>query len=202
MKQVFELGELEPADRYKLLSGLIVPRPIGWVGTRSVDGIDNLAPFSFFTMVAATPPTVLFAPGMTVRIKDTLANVLATGVFTLSVVDEDLATAMNSTSAGVDPQTDEFDLADITKVEATAVNAPMVGEARGNLECVVTHIHEVGPGPAASVVFGEVRRIHAAATILDGTRIRFPELKAVGRMAGPWFSRSTDLFAMERPDDA
>ena len=202
MKEVFELDELDPVDRYKLMSGLIVPRPIGWVGTRSADGIDNLAPFSFFTMVAATPPTVLFAPGMTERIKDTLANVLATGVFTISVVSEDLATAMNATSAAVDPATDEFGLADITKVEATVVSAPMVGEARANLECVVTHIHEVGPGPAVSVVFGEVQRVHAATTILDGTRVRFTELEAVGRMAGSWFSRSTDLFAMERPDDS
>ena len=201
MKQVFELSELDSVDRYKLLSGLIVPRPIGWIGTRSADGIDNLAPFSFFNMVAGTPPTVLFAPDMAVRIKDTLANVLSTGVFTISVVSEDLASAMNATSATVAPETDEFDLADITKVEAVVVDAPMVGEARANLECVVTHVHEVGPGPAVSVVFGEVRLVHAVDGILDGTRIQFTELEAVGRMAGAWYSRSTDLFAMERPDD-
>ncbi len=75
----------------------------------------------------------------------------------------------------------------------------MVAEAKANFECVVTYIHEVGEGPAASVVFGEVLRFHIAESLLDGTRIDLAGLKAVGRLAGPWYSRTTDLFEMERP---
>ena len=199
-KQVFDAATLDATDRYKLLSGLIVPRPIGWIGSRSLDGVDNLAPFSFFNMVSGSPPTLLFATGMTVRVKDTLANVRASGVFTVNLVTEEVAAAMNVTSDSFPPEVDEFAVAGLTKTEGDAVPAPLVTEAKANLECSVDHIYEVGDGlPAASVVFGRVLRIHIAESLLDGTRIDFAGLKAVGRLAGSWYSRTTDLFSMERP---
>lgn len=199
-KETFDPVELAPIDRYKLMTGLIVPRPIGWVGSRGPGGNDNLAPFSFFNMVAGTPPTLLFVPGMTVRVKDTLANVAATGVFTVSVVTEEVAEAMNITSGSFSSDVDEFDVAALTKLEGDAVAAPLVGEAKANFECEVTYIHEIGEGPSASVVFGEVVRIHVMESLLDGTRIDLAGLKAVGRLTGPWYSRVTDLFSMDRPD--
>ncbi len=198
-KRVFEAGELDAAERYKLMSGLIVPRPIGWIGSRDANGVNNLAPFSFFNMVSGSPPTLLFTTGMTMRVKDSLANVRASGVFTVNVVTEEVATAMNVTSDSFPPGVDEFTAAGLTSIEGEAVAAPMVAEAKANFECVVTHIHEVGEGPAASVVFGEVLRFHVAESLLDGTRIDLAGLKAVGRLAGPWYSRTTDLFSMERP---
>lgn len=198
MKRVFVAEDLGATDRYKLMTGLVVPRPIGWIGSRDRDGVDNLAPFSFFNMVAGTPPTVLFAPGSRTRVKDTLRNVRATGVFTVSVVTEHVAAPMNLTSGEYGPDVDEFAVAGLTKVDAE-VGAPMVGEARANLECTVTHVHEIGDGPAAAVVFGVVERFHVDEELLDGTRIDFTALGAVGRLAGPWYSRTTDLFAMERP---
>jgi len=199
-KRVFDTEALEATDRYKLMSGLIVPRPIGWIGSRGTDGVDNLAPFSFFNMVSGTPPTLLFTTGMTVRVKDSLVNVRESGVFTVNVVTEEVATAMNATSEAFPSSVDEFLAAGLTAVEGGAVPAPMVAEAKANFECVVTHIHEVGDGPAASVIFGEVVRIHVAESVLDGTRIDLAGLKAVGRLAGPWYSRTVDLFSMERPD--
>ncbi|MEE9298470.1 MAG: flavin reductase family protein [Acidimicrobiia bacterium] len=199
-KRVFEAASLDPVDRFKLMTGLIVPRPIGWIGSRSPDGLDNLAPFSFFNMVAGTPPTLLFTTGMTRRVKDTLANVRATGVFTVNVVTDEVAEAMNATSGDYASEVNEFELAGVTKVEAGAVAAPMVAEAKANFECEVSHIHEVGDGPSASVVFGEIQRIHVSEHLLDGTRIDLVGLKAVGRLAGPWYSRTADQFAMERPE--
>ena len=198
-KKVFEAGELDATDRYKLMTGLIVPRPIGWIGSRGANGVNNLAPFSFFNMVSGSPPTLLFTTGMTVRVKDSLANVRASGVFTVNVVTEEVAIAMNVTSDSFPPGVDEFTAAGLTSIEGEAVAAPMVAEAKANFECVVTHIHEVGEGPAASVVFGEVLRLHVAESLLDGTRIDLAGLKAVGRLAGPWYSRTTDQFSMERP---
>jgi len=199
-KRVFEVETLDVTDRYKLMTGLIVPRPIGWIGSRDPAGNDNVAPFSFFNMVSGSPPTLLFTTGMSVRVKDTLANVRATGVFTVSVVSEEMATAMNLTSADHPAEVDEFDAAGISKIEGDVVAAPMVADAKANFECEVTFIHEVGDGPSASVVFGQVLRIHVLESLLDGTRIDLAGLKAVGRLTGPWYSKTTELFAMERPE--
>lgn len=198
-KRVFDAGRLDSRHRYKLLSGLVVPRPIGWIGSRSAAGVDNLAPYSFFNLVVGTPPTLLFSPGRSRRIKDTLANVFETGVFTVNIVTEELAEAMNITSGEYPAATDEFAVAGLERAEGVVVAAPLVADARANFECRVTHIHDVGPGPDASVVFGEVLRIHVDEALLDGTRIDLAELRAVGRLAGPWYTTTTDQFSMERP---
>ena len=198
----FDPSELEGVDRYKLLTGLVVPRPIGWIGTLGQDGRPNLAPFSFFTVVAGTPPTVLFSPGRrTGTPKDTLANAVANGEFTVNVVDEPLAEAMNLTSGEYPPEIDEFDLAELEARPGDVVDAPLVLEAPASLECRVTHIVELADPPTNTVVFGEVVRIHVRSDLLDGTRVDSIGLRAVGRMAGNAYTRIVDgYFEMDRPD--
>lgn len=198
-KKTFVAADLEGSDRYKLLTGLIVPRPIGWIGTISAAGIANLAPYSFFNIVVGTPPTVLFAPGLRVRVKDSLANARETGEFTVNIVTEETAEAMNLTSGEYAPDVDEFALAGLTAVPGEAVAAPMVDEAKANLECRVTRIVEVGSPPAAAVVFGEVLRFHIRPEVLDGNRIDHGMLRAVGRMAGDGYTTTRDRFEMRRP---
>jgi len=186
-------------DRYKLLTGLIIPRPIGWVGTVAADGTFNLAPYSYFNAVAATPPTVIFSTGRPQgRIKDSLANVIATGEFTLSIVDENLAEAMHKTSGSYPPEVDEFAESGLTASIGDVVAAPYVTEAKAALECRVIRIVDLGEPPTASVVFGNVLRIHVADTILDGTRINHGKLGAVGRIAGTTYVTTADsLFDVE-----
>lgn len=199
-KTSFDAAALDPVDRYKLMIGLIVPRPIGWVGSIAADGRRNLAPYSFFNVVAGVPPTVIFAPGRSQRIKDTLANVAATGEFTLNVVTEELAEAMNLTSGDYGPDVDEFAVAQLTAAPGDVVAAPLVAEAKANLECRVSQIVDLGEPPTASVVFGEVLRIHVRTDLLDGTRVNHRELRAVGRMAGDGYATTADgLFEMKRP---
>ncbi len=199
-KTAFDTAALDPVDRYKLMTGLIVPRPIGWVGSIAADGRRNLAPYSFFNMVAGVPPTVIFAPGRTQRVKDTLANVAATGEFTLNMVTQELAEAMNLTSGEYGSEVDEFEVAQLTPISGDVVAAPMVAEAKANLECRVTQIVDVGEPPTASVVFGEVLRIHVRTDLLDGTRVDHRELRAVGRMAGDGYATTAGgLFQMKRP---
>lgn len=203
MKHGFDPTEHDDVDIYKLLIGLVVPRPIGWIGSVSASGVRNLAPFSFFNAVAASPATVLFS---TIRAggarKDTLSNVEETGVFTVNVVTEETVEAMNLTSGRYDPSVDEFELAGLTAVSGTVVDAPMVAEAKANLECRLSRVVPIGTdGPmAASIVIGEVVRIHADGAILDGTRIDQEALRAVGRMGGPTYTRTRDLFSLHRPD--
>jgi flavin reductase (DIM6/NTAB) family NADH-FMN oxidoreductase RutF len=196
-------GGLEGVDRYKLLTGLVVPRPIGWIGTLGPDGRQNLAPFSFFNVVAGTPPTVLFSPGRRAgTAKDTLANALASREFTVSIVDESLAEAMNLTSGEYPPDIDEFAIANLSARPGDVVTAPLVAEAPASLECRVTHVVELADPPTNTVIFGEVVRIHVRSDLLDGTRIDPVGLKAIGRMAGSSYTRMADgYFEMDRPTE-
>ena len=92
----FVVDQLDTAERYKLTTGLIIPRPIGWIGTQSAGGVANLAPYSFFNAVATNPPVLMFSTGVFDGvIKDSLKNIRETGEFTASLVDHDLAVAMN-----------------------------------------------------------------------------------------------------------
>lgn len=197
----FDPAELPALDGYKLLTGLVVPRPIGWIGTRAPDGTPNLAPYSFFNAVAATPPMVVFSPlGPAHTPKDTLANVRATMVFTHNVVTEDVMNAMNETAATLPPHEDEFEHAGLTAVPSDLIDAPRVAEARASFECRVTEILELGRPPmSGNLVIGEVVRFHVDPDLLDGTRVLHDVLKAVGRMAGMEYSRTTERFAITRP---
>lgn len=198
-KAILNPAAMAGTDRYKLMTGLIIPRPIGWVGTVDASGGHNLAPYSYFNVVAATPPTVIFSSGRPQgRIKDTLANVIATGEFTLSIVDEELVVAMHESSGDFPPEVDEFDEVGLTAVKGEAVSAPMVAEARANLECRVVQIVDLGDPASASVVFGDVLRIHIANEVLDGTRINHAALRAVGRIAGNTYVTTADsLFDVD-----
>ncbi|MDX2344186.1 MAG: flavin reductase family protein [Acidimicrobiia bacterium] len=198
-KTIFDLNDLAGIDRYKLLTGLVIPRPIGWVGSVDVDGHRNLAPYSYFNVVAATPPTALFSAGRPGgRIKDSLANVLATGVFTLSIVDESLTKAMHASSEQFPPDVDEFEQVGLTAVTGVAVAAPYVGEALAVLECRVSQIVDLGDPISASAVFGDIVRLHVANDVLDGTRIDHDRLRAVGRIAGTTYVTTANaLFEVE-----
>ncbi len=198
-KTTFNPADLAATDRYKLMTGLIIPRPIGWVGTIDGEGRHNLAPYSYFNAVAATPPTVVFSSGRPQgRIKDSLANVIATGEFTLSIVDEELVVAMHESSGDFPPEVDEFEEVGLTAINGAVVSAPMVAEARANLECRVIQIVDLGDPATASVVFGDVVRIHVAGEVLDGTRIDHEALRAVGRIAGNTYVTTADsLFDVE-----
>lgn len=195
----FALADLTGTDRYKLLTGLIIPRPIGWVGTVSEAGVYNLAPYSYFNVVAATPPTVLFSTGRpNGRIKDSLANVLATGEFTLSIVDESLVEPMHRSSGQYPPDIDEFAEVGLTPRRGDVVSAPLVAEAKATLECRVSRIVDLGDPITASVVFGDVLRIHVVPEVLDGTRIDHGALGVVGRIAGTTYVTTADsLFDVE-----
>ena len=199
-KTVFRLDSVEARDRYKLLSGLVVPRPIGWIGTRGRDGANNLAPFSFFNVVSTYPPTVLFSGGRHAdRPKDTVALAEAIGVFTVNIVSEDVAEAMSLTSGTYGPGTDEFHIAGLTPVRGVVVDAPLVAESPANLECRVAQVFDIGGQGTTTLVIGDVVAIHVAEDVLDGTRIDNDRLRAVGRMAGNTYIHTRDRFEIQRP---
>jgi len=199
-KVYFDLADVEPIDRYKLLSGLIVPRPIGWIGTRREDGSNNLAPFSFFNLVSTNPPVVLFSAGShRNRPKDSAELARSSGEFTVNIVSEDVVEAMSTTSGAYTAEDDEFVIAGLTPVTGTIVGAPMVAESPANLECLVNQVIEVGEGGRIRLVIGDVVAVHVRGDLLDGTRVEHDVLRAVGRMAGDTYVNTRSRFDIVRP---
>lgn len=189
----FDAADLSTADAYALLTSLVVPRPIAWVGTRSREGVDNLAPHSYFTVVSSDPPIVVF---VSVGTKDTLSNVRDTGVFTISVVSRPQLVAMNATAARVPPDVDEFDHVDLARAAATTIEAPLVAGAPASLECDVHDVREVGDG---TMVFGAVRHVTVADRVWRDGAVDMGRLEPVGRLAASQYAPLGEIIALDRP---
>ena len=199
-KVVFDLEATDPLDSHKLLSGLVVPRPIGWIGTRRPDGSFNLAPFSFFNVVSTNPPIVLFSAGThSDRPKDSASLARLSGEFTVNIVSEDVVEAMSVTSGSFSAADDEFAIAGLTAVPGQKVEAPLVAESPANIECRVAQILDLGPEGRTHLVIGDVVAIHVDERVLDGSRVDHDALKAVGRMAGNSYTRTGERFDVVRP---
>ncbi len=189
-----------PQDTYRLLTSCVVPRPIALVSTVSIDGIRNVAPFSFFNAVSAEPPIICFCPSPRQPPKDTLVNVRETREFVVNIVSEAMAEAMNASSAPFPPDVDEFEMAGFTPVPSEAVTPPRVGESPVSLECRLHLIVEVSDRPfGGTLVLGEVVRFHVQDCVLRNGRIDADLLGAIARMGGIDYSRTRDRFSMRRP---
>lgn len=200
--------ELDPASlevraRYQLLIATILPRPIAWVSTVSPDGVPNLAPFSFFTGIAANPMSVCFAPvnDRTGKLKDTLVNAMKTKQFVVNMANEGNAEKMNQTSAAYPYGVSEFEKAGLTALPSTIVKPPRVKESPVAMECEVIQIVHLAEGPlAGNLVIGKVVRFHCDDAIYNGGKIRHQDLKAIGRMEGAWYAKTNDAFELPRPE--
>jgi len=194
---------LHPKEAYKLMTGFIVPRPIAWVSTAAPDGTLNLAPFSFFNGVGASPPAVsisiLHNPTGDHR-KDTWRNIEATGEFVVNVVDEELARAMNETSTEFPPEVDEFEAAGLEPAPSVVVGPPRVAAAPVSMECTLLDSLAVGKGMGgATLVVGKVELVHVRDGITNGrNHVDLRELRPVSRLAGAQYGYVRETFAMDR----
>ncbi|MFG1396718.1 flavin reductase family protein [Roseixanthobacter pseudopolyaromaticivorans] len=186
---ILDTATMDATSCYKILIGSIVPRAIGWVSTLSVNGVANLAPFSFFTAVCRKPPMVSLTiqpKSDRVTLKDTLINIRETGVFVTNLVTLPLADAMHHSSMEHPPEADEFALAGLTTAACDLVRAPRVAEAPVSMECRLERIISLGE-VGDHVVFGEVMRFHVRDDIyLEGGRIDTAGLNPVGRLAAEY----------------
>jgi len=187
---------------YKLLTGLVIPRPIGWISTVDENGINNLAPFSFFNVVGEDPPHVMFS---TVRTgdknKDTLNNVLANKQFAVNLVTEDVVEQMNTTSNAVENAVDEFQLANLTPVSCELIKPKRVAEAKAHFECEMVHHYflEDHKNGGACIVIGKVLMMHIADEILlENYRINLDKYQPVARLAGSNYSKLGETFSIKR----
>lgn len=192
---------------YKLMTGIIVPRPVALVSTVDTAGNANLAPFSFFAGVGSAPPTVLFCPalraggtGQAGEHKDTLRNVESTREFVINVVSEAISDQANAASAEVPPEVDEFELSALTPIASEVVRAPRVAESPAQMECRLLQVIYTGDKPASGViVLGEVVRFHVRKDLIDDFRVDPAGLDAVGRMSGNTWVRTRDRIELIRP---
>ena len=190
--------EVAPADWqarevYFLMTGLVIPRPIAWVSTLGEDGVANVAPHSYFNVVANDPPHVVFS---STGVKDTLRNIRATGEFVVNLVTMPVVEQMNFTATDFPADEDELTWAGLTRTPATTVAPPRVGEAQAHLECVLRHELPVGNG---NLVVGEVTHVHVAPEVWRDGRVD-PELyDPVCRLAGTRYARLGEIFRLPRP---
>ena len=200
-------ADCAPRQIYKLMTGIIVPRPIALVSTVDRNGVHNLAPFSFFSGVGAAPPTVLFCPALrggggdhAGERKDTLRNVEETGEFVINVVSEAIAAAANVSAAEVPPDVDEFALSGLTPLSSEVVRPARVAESPAQMECRLTQVIYTSNAPGGGVlVLGEVVRFHVREGLIEDFHVDPAGLDAVGRMAGTTWVRTRDRMELTRP---
>lgn len=192
----FDFAELSARERYKLLIGTVIPRPIAFITTLSRDGRRNAGPFSFFNVLTHDPAIVAigienYEDG---RMKDTARNIRETEEFTVHIVDDALAAQMEICAIKFGPDVDELAEAGLETVPGEAVRSPRIVSAPAALECRRHMTIEVGK--AREIVLGQVLGIHIRADIVDPTRLHVDQIKmdAIGRLGGHGYARTRDQF--------
>ena len=185
------------AENHKLISNLVLPRPIAWVSTINQAGVVNLAPFSFFNAVAADPLYVVIGIGVkeTGQQKDTAINIEASGEFVVNLVTEDLFAAMNISSADFPADESELVAAQLRPAASVRIKAPRVEQAQVSLECKLFSAQPLG---SYTLVIGEVVMVHVAEQLI-GPRMQVMNFAPIGRLGSPSvYCRTTDRFEAPR----
>lgn len=202
-----DFSAIPPKSIYKLLMGVVVPRPIALVTTIDANGQVNAAPFSYFNAVSAAPPTVVLGigpgegggPGP----KDTLRNIEAVGEFVVNMVDEALADRMNVTAYAFPPGISELDKAGLTAKPAVASRPPLIAESPVSLECQLAQ--SIPLGPDSTLVVGRVCHLHIRDDLVDAEKhyVLGEKMHLIARMHGRgWYARTSDLFQIHRLKNA
>ena len=196
----FALAELSATERYKLLGGLVVPRPIALVTTQSQDGRVNAAPFSFFNVFAEEPPLVVLGLGISPvgGSKDTTVNIREGGEFVINLVDESIADAMNLCAIDFPPEISEIEVAGLDLAPSDEVAPPRIAQAPVNLECRRYVTLEVAR--ERYLVIGEVLVAHVRDGLVDPATLRIDRdaYAPIGRLFGGGYVRTRDRFEMPR----
>jgi flavin reductase (DIM6/NTAB) family NADH-FMN oxidoreductase RutF len=185
------------ADNYKLLTNLIVPRPIAWVTSLNKNGVINLAPFSFFNAIGANPLYLIISIGTNDagEPKDTARNIQERGEFVVNLVTEELFEAMNISAADFPPDESELEAAHLHTAPSVKVSVPRVAEAQVSLECKLFRTDTLGDN---RLVIGEIVMFHVADHLIDA-RFHVRGFAPIGRLGSPSvYCRTTDRFDVPR----
>ncbi|WNC13199.1 flavin reductase family protein [Brevibacillus brevis] len=195
------MAQLERQEKYKLLIGCIVPRPIAWVTSADESGLVNAAPFSYFNVASIEPMMVSVAvmrkPGG-IR-KDTARNIAATGEFVVNMVDVHNVDAVNQTSADYPPEVSEVTALGLGLQPSASVRVPRLAASRIHFECRLHQIVELGSPTTSDLIIGEVVHVHVADELYEHGRIDPRAFDPVSRMAGHTYATLGELFDRPRP---
>ena len=189
------------------ITSLVMPRPIGWISTLSLSGVANLAPFSFFNMVAQSPPMVMFCANAAHADggdKDSLRNARETGEFVANLATWDLREKMNITSSPAPRGTDEFQVAKLTKAASRVVRAPRVAESPINLECTVIRFVDLprdeSTGLSNTATFGRVVGVHVQHGLIKDGRLQTHTALPLARLGYLDYSVLGQIVEIKRPE--
>ncbi len=199
---VFDVAQLDAQQNYQLLIGGITPRPIAWISTRSKEGVDNLAPYSFFTVASCNPPVLLYTQ-VTQRSgnnKDTLQNLLETKECVVNIVNSALLEQMNATSAALGIKESEFSFANVEACESAQVLTKSVKNAPVRYECRLREVVRVSDLPAGGqLILLDVTGIYVDDALYKNGTIDQQGIDSVGKMGGNHFSLTTNTIELTRP---
>ena len=184
-------------DNYKLLTNLVVPRPIAWVTSQNAQGVVNLAPFSFFNAIGSNPLYLMISVGRNDdgSMKDTANNILASGEFVVNMVTEDVLAAMNISAADFPSDESELTAAGLHVAASLRVNVPRVTESQASMECKLHSQHALG---TYTIFIGEVVMFNVADHLM-GERMHINGFAPIGRLGSPsYYCRTTDRFNLAR----
>ncbi len=194
----FDLEKLPHSYAYKLLVGLVAPRPIALITSLDEEGRLNAAPFSAYNYLCTDPPIigvgVANRSGEAFVPKDTARNIRRTGEFVVNVVTEDIAQQMNICATDFPPGMDEVELAGLTTAPSQKVKVPRIEQAHAALECVEFTTMEIGK---SRIILGRVVAVYVEDQFVDaeGPYVKAEELHAIGRMNGLGnYVRTRDAF--------
>jgi flavin reductase (DIM6/NTAB) family NADH-FMN oxidoreductase RutF len=193
-----DASKLSAPDIYRLLTGIVVPRPIAWVTSMSPNGIVNAAPFSAFTWVSTDPAILGFSIGLRQGVpKDTARNIASSKNYVVNIADETLLEQLHLTADEFPPDVSELSIAGLTTHPSTIVETPRISEAPIAMECKLDGILEFGRS-CAQFVLGEVVHIHIREGLCVNGKIETADLRPIARLGGPRYAKLGQVMTMER----
>jgi len=199
---IFDISILENREKYRLLNGGITPRPIAWISTRSSGGVDNLAPFSFFTVASCVPPVLLYTQ-VTQRSrldKDTLQNLIATGECVVNIVNTPLLEKMNMTSASIETSKSEFEYANIDTSASYKVSPLSVKASPVRYECTLREVVRISDEPSGgTLVLLDVQCVYVRDDLYTDGYINQQGIDTVGKMGSDAYVHGGCYLELVRP---
>lgn len=196
----FDLLTLACRDRYKLLAGLVIPRPIAFVTSVSRTGVVNAAPFSFFNMVSTTPPICMIGidPRSEGGLKDTAVNIFERAAFVVNLVDEALGPQMSLCSTDYPAETSEVELAELALASSEKVDVPRLSAAPASLECKFRQKVEIAKDHF--MIIGDVVQLHVRKGVIEETNLRtnLCQYRPLSRLAGNHYATLGERIVLER----
>ncbi len=198
-----DFATLPAHEAYRWLTATVTPRPIAWVSTRAADGIDNLAPFSFFQVVCDAPPTLMLSIGLRPdgSEKDTLRNLRERGELVIQLVSAVQAKTMSATAAAFPHGVSEFERCGVVSAVSERVAPPRVADSAVAFECRLAGIQPYpADAPTHHLVFAKVLLAHIDdAAMADARHVDPAKLDLIGRLGGAAYVRTRDVFQLKRP---